>query len=1043
MAIFTSAAVATFLGISASFFTAAIAFGLNAAVAIGLSLAARALSSKPDAAQVDNFSVQGKLQSGGDVPRSFQLGYSVTAGSLAYANTWGFNGATPNAYLTQVIALQDVPGGNLVEVWINGELCSLGALHPEYGYAVPRYAKDGADHLWVKFFDGTQTTADAFLVSRVSSATRPYQATRVGTGVAYAVCTALVEDKLFSGFPTFKFALSGIPLYDPSKDSSVLGGSGTHRWSDRSTWGGDGDNLPAVQLYNLLRGVTYNGQWLYGLQGMSGARLPATNWIAQIGKCRAAIQGESGLEPTYRSGGQVNVDAQLGNAVEALLTACQGRLSEIGGFYKVHLGAPDSPTFAFTDDDILSTEEQTYRPFFALSDSINGIAAKYPLPAEGWNTKVAPPIYRSDLEAKDGGRRLLANPSFDFVPYSAQVQRLMSSALEEAQRARTHNIALPPAYWIIEPGDIGAWTSARNGYVAKLFRADAVADRANLDVGASLTEVDPSDYDWNHAIDFEPVSTGPTVFERPAPQGIKDWAVDPDIIVDNDGYSRRAAIRLRWDGSLPGVKGVTYQVRLKNGDGSLVTSGNTDQLSVGALRISHNLLPLTQYQARGQYIPIAPRDMLWSDWMDVTTPDVRTSLIDFENSVRYQVTTIQDLLFDQVALLEQRIASITKSQDARNWLDKKDLRSDLSATYKAATASISSLREVMVAADAAMAQDILNLYAGLDGSGNGKVNTTAKALASLDQNFATYQSLVSALFGSGISTSNTVTQAIAGVSGNLATFQQSVSQQLGPGFSSVNTVAQAIGTLNSYAAAKYAVTLDVNNYAIGFTLINGGGGIGSCVFLVDKFQIAFPGVTGGAAVPIFTVANVNGAPKIALRADVYADGMISATMIAAGAITAVKIAAGAIDATKIQAYSISTTQLAINGVAFENLIKGAATDHKVAPITGTAIAGLTGTSNNSGPIGTINMTTLLGRVTCLFSGSAISNGAGSVELLVDGGVVASFSFQNSFSGSYSWTVGGLSNASHTFAWRVNVIVFGSSQYGNGQATVFELRNSPA
>ena len=147
------------------------------------------------------------------------------------------------------------------------------------------------------------------------------------------------------------------------------------------------------------------------------ARLPAANWIAQIAKCRASITGEDGLEPTYRSGGQINVNTQPANAIEALLTACQGRLSEIGGFYKIHLGAPDSPTFSWTDADLLSTEQQIYRPFFSLADSVNGIQGTYPSPDEGWETATAPPLYRTDLEVRDGNRRLMAAPQFDFVPY--------------------------------------------------------------------------------------------------------------------------------------------------------------------------------------------------------------------------------------------------------------------------------------------------------------------------------------------------------------------------------------------------------------------------------------------------------------------------------------------------------------------------------------------------------------------------------------------------------------------------------------------------
>ncbi len=566
MAIFTGLAIAAALGLEAGFFTTAVAFTLNAAVTIGASLglsyAAKALAGNPTAntqsSGASTSGVQGNLQTGGAIPRSFNLGLSITAGSLVYANTWGTiqpggSASTPNAYLTQVIALSDLPGGSLQQIWVNGDLVTLNGHVDDYGSVVGQYVKDSQPYLWIKYYDGTQTAADTFLTGTVSSTDRPWESTRVGKGVAYVVVTSLVNDTLWTGFPTFKFAVSGIPLYDPTQDSTN-GGSGSQRYSDPTTWGGDGDQLPAVQLYNVLRGIRYNGAWLYGLQNMTQARLPTINWNAQIAKCRATITGVDGPEPTYRSGGQISVDQQTVNTVEALLTACQGRVSEIGGFYKVHLGTPDSFSFSFTDDDILSTETQTFTPFFGLADSVNGITATYPDPTQGWNTTTAPPLYSSTFEAQDGNRRLLANPAFDFVPYAEQVQRLQSSALEEARRARQHTIVLPPEFWIVEPGDVGEWTSTRNGYESKLFRVDGTIDKANLDTALSLTEVDPTDYDWDHSTDYVSPTSGSTLILRPAPQGIVDWFATGATINDSSGTPRRPAIALSWDGTVPGVQ---------------------------------------------------------------------------------------------------------------------------------------------------------------------------------------------------------------------------------------------------------------------------------------------------------------------------------------------------------------------------------------------------------------------------------------------------------------------------------------------------------
>lgn len=954
MPIFTAIATAALAStaLAGTFAVTALATGLSLATSLGLSYAVKALSGKSEQQTTDNFGVQGKLSGGGDVPRSFGLGYHVTAGSLVYANTWANGYNTPNAFLSQVIAVSDLPGEQLLGLWVNGEKVTLSlndALYSNFGstslgYQVPEYVhlNDGESspsaHLFVKYYDGTQTAADGAMMN-ASSIERPYTSAHVGKGMCYVVLHALVNENVWNGFPTFKFELSGVPLYDPSKDSTV-GGSGSHRYNDPSTWGGDGDDFPAVQIYNILRGFSYNGVWLYGLQNMTAARLPVANWITQIGKCRTTVIESSGAQPTYRTGGQINVDAQPANAIETILTGCQGRVSEIGGFYKIHVGAPDSPTFTFSDADILSSEEQTYRPFFSLADSVNGIQATYPDPSQGWNTETAPAYYRTDLEARDGNRRLMANPAFDFVPYTEQVQRLQKSAIEEAQRARTHTLTLPPAFWIVEPGDVAEWTSARNGYSAKQFRVDAISDKANLDVTLSLTEVNPDDFDWDTGADFTPVTGGGTLSPPPTPQGVALWDAQEYTLLDSTGLVRRPAILISWDGSQPGCNGLKYEVRLAS-NGSSVTRGTVNSFSAGNRIITESILPATTYQVRGQYIPSTPRDMLWSDYVTVTTPDIRYSLAEFDAALKAQVTEIQDAMKEQLDEAINRIASVASEVSTRTWLDKKEVRSDLFAVAGDASARITSLETVV--ADNELA-------------------------------FASYQGEVSAQFA----TTN----------------------------ASVTTNASAIATINGYAAAQYAVTLNVNGYATGFNLVNGGSGVSSFTVVSDKFQVQLPGYNGGAPVPVFTTGTIGGVPAIGISGNVFLDGTLNASKIVAG--------------------SINTLQLAVNSVDINQLIDGAAS----------GVAAASGSSSSGGTL--VNLTTTIKGGRAVILALLTTNGAngptyysGTASLVVDGSTVQSIPFGNSVvvvSGAYGEVsptplmalVTGLSEGSHSFALTSNI-----------------------
>ncbi|WP_173992675.1 phage tail protein [Agrobacterium fabrum] len=729
MAIFTSIATAigSALGFgAASFFVTATAFALKAVAGLGLSLLAQSLAGKP---KDPTFSINGTLQGGGDISRSFIMGRTATAGSLVFVNTWGQDGDTPNAYLTQVISLSDMPVRGLAEVWVNGERVTLGGL-TDRGYSVNEYP----DSLWVKFYDGTQTTADSFLFTSVSNGNRWWNPNRIGRGVAYAIVTARVSKNMFSGVPSFKFVLEGMRLYDPSRDSTV-GGVGGQRLVDPSTWGGDGDFLPAVQIYNLLRGIYYNGQWVYGLQNLSSARLPAIAWITQIEKHRAGTLESTGWVNTYRSGGEIQVEAPLTSAVEALLTACQGRISEVGGVYYLHSGAPGAPVVAFTDDDILSTEEQEFTPFLGLADTINGVSANYPSPSDGWVVKTAPPLYRTDLEAVDGNRRLMADVDLNFVPYPEQVQRLMKSALEEARRFRRHTIVLPPKFWAYAtPGTVFSWTSERNGYIAKLMRIDGVADRANLDVMIDITEVDPADYDWSSDTEFKPPVDGQLGVIRPTPQPIVDWFAEPATVKDSSGEDRRPAIRLTWDnsdGRLDDVIGIEYEVRLQ-ATLEKISEGRTDQPQVGSMLISQSLLPAESYVVRGRYIPGGDRPVLWSGFIPVITPNILLSdkdvFVDIDLSgveealgwLRNSTRTAQDAI-DGLIAAQMEMATVA-------YKDTRKLARELSVELGEARAEYREDIQLAVNETMAVAGKVETLTAALGGS-SAFVNVAWAAIA--------------------------------------------------------------------------------------------------------------------------------------------------------------------------------------------------------------------------------------------------------------------------------------------------------------------------
>lgn len=255
-----SAAAAAFSASAVGTFLTTNIFG-QILTTLALSALRVALTRKPSGKFTEPGIRTSQTQTGGTNPASFIMGVYATEGALvAPTMSRGTASKVPNAYLTYVVELGDIPGQTLQGIIVDGERVTLGTTeHPTRGLPFGgRFAGYG----WIKFHDGTQTTASQLLLSWYESyPDRPWTPDMVGHGIPYAICTFRYKREIYSSFPKVRFICGGIPLYDPRKDSSV-GGLGAHRWADRSTW--EPSENPAVQIYNIMRGIDFGGGYIWG-----------------------------------------------------------------------------------------------------------------------------------------------------------------------------------------------------------------------------------------------------------------------------------------------------------------------------------------------------------------------------------------------------------------------------------------------------------------------------------------------------------------------------------------------------------------------------------------------------------------------------------------------------------------------------------------------------------------------------------------------------------------------------------------------------------
>lgn len=592
---------------------------LTAALSLASSLLQKALAKKQRPA-----GVKLEVEMGDDLPVSTTIGTYATSGKRKYIGTHGAAGKTPNAFLVDVIELGNLPVSGLNGLWIDDEECEIlwNEAHADYGAPIKNFRKNGVDFAWVRFRDGTGTTADAYLRAKFGAdEDRPWKDTMIGRGCPAAIMTYRFNQNLWSGLPQPIFEPGPIRLYDVSKDSTA-GGDGGQRWSNPATWQ-PSDNL-MVMAYNVIRGLYYNGTWFFGGRNLAAHRLPASAWIAAIVEAGRLVGTYNGAtEPQFRAGYEITGDMEPLGVLEDLRDAGAARIAEVGGSFKPAIGAYGAAVYAFTDDDIVITKGQTLDPFPTLDDTYNGVTALFPYPKEKWATKDAPPQYRPDLEAKDRDRRLLAELRLPACPFKRQVQQVARSMILEHRRFRKHQFYLPPDAWVLEPNDVVTWTSARNGYVNKRFVVAAIEGEPSLNQMVTLRELDPNDYDWSS--DFEvPVSTG-TIKRYVVPtQLMGAFTVTAVPLVDNAGVPRRVAIRVAADAEVDDVAAIAAQVKLSGAGDDEILFNRSDLRweTPYSWVLGDSYIPGVTYLVRAKYIPGTKRDTAWSAWTPVSTPSV-------------------------------------------------------------------------------------------------------------------------------------------------------------------------------------------------------------------------------------------------------------------------------------------------------------------------------------------------------------------------------------------------------------------------------------
>lgn len=606
----------------------------------------------PDPAQGGGITISATVR-GEQNPETIILGKYATAGQAICPP---YSHGRSNKYLTHIIELCSAPGAQLARVMIGDDWVELSATPDENGFRRVQGDYDGL--IWVKYYDGTQTAADPFLMDRYGShPDRPWTSDMVGAGICYAILTFKFDQEDQTSVPRYRFELAGLPLYDIRKDGSA-GGVGAHRLTNPSTW--ETTENAAVIAWNVMRGIPLPGGDVWGGNIADLSELPWSVWTAAMNRCDAPITlSAGGTEPAYRAGLEVALDQPPAAALEEVFKVCSATIADLGYGWGIVVGAPALPVYACTDDDVIVSRQQELDPFPGIEDTYNAVTARYPDPEDLYETKEAPRRTNATYEVADAFGRRMANLSLPAAPYKRQVQRLTRAWLEDARRFRRHVICLPPDSAHVELIDTVDWTSSKNGYAGKDFSVHEIVEDPRTGIRQlSLRERDPNDYNWVPGYELPSVPTTPGT-TPPAPESVSGFAAVPLVLTDATGGARRAAIGLSWANDIV-AQGIRWEIRL-SGQAQVALRGSTQAIDVGAYTVSEGILPETIYDIRARLI--AARRTVWTEWVTVTTDSVRFGREDIEEGILEDIDGLMDWMDSTGPLLEDLQAQIDADSD--------------------------------------------------------------------------------------------------------------------------------------------------------------------------------------------------------------------------------------------------------------------------------------------------------------------------------------------------------------------------------------------
>jgi hypothetical protein len=340
---------------------------------------------------------------------------------------------------------------------------------------------------------GTDTQTASSLLDQVASWTTDHRL----RGLAYLALRFEWNADKFGSLPTVQAIIKGRKVYNPNLDSTVTGGSGSHRKDTNSTW--EYSDNPILQMLDYLRNDRFG-------MGITNSYFDSNfaDWQTATDVCDTNITPFSGASQIDLMDSHIVIDTSRKaiDNVKEFVRGSRSYLNFSSGKYNVLVETTGTASITLTEDNILGGIQITSKN---KNSRYNRVIVNFINPNKNYQADSAqfPPVDETGLatadkfdtmKADDGG--ILLEGRFDYPMFTNvhQAQEMAEIILRRSRSSLDLSLKADATALDLSIGDLVNITHATPSFSAKPFRVQGLTINADHTISLQCSEHQDSFY---------------------------------------------------------------------------------------------------------------------------------------------------------------------------------------------------------------------------------------------------------------------------------------------------------------------------------------------------------------------------------------------------------------------------------------------------------------------------------------------------------------------------------------------------------------------